>query len=70
MKRYTFMYGHWDRATVTVYAKDEDSAMMKARDMMDNRYERLGKEPPVAWTLDLIGIIPESIVRNQFYGVK
>jgi hypothetical protein len=70
MKRYTFKYGHWDRATVTVYAKDEDSAMMKARDMMDKRYERLGKEAPVAWTLDLIGIIPESIVCNQFYGVK
>jgi hypothetical protein len=70
MKRYTFKYGHWARATVTVHAKNEGSARRKARDMMDKRYERLGKEPPVAWTLDLIGIIPESIVLNQFYGVK
>ena len=70
MKLYTFSYGHWARATVTVHAKNEDSAIMKARDTMDKRYERLGKEPPVAWTLELIGIIPEPIVRNQFYGVK
>lgn len=54
MNRYTYRYAHWKNATVTVYAKDEGLALMKARDEMDRRYERAGKEPPVGWSLVLI----------------
>lgn len=53
---YTFSYGYWAGATVTVRADNEAEARLKASEVMDKRYEKLGKEPPVAWTLDLIRV--------------
>ena len=70
MNRYTFKYGYWANATVTVHAKDEGLARMKARDTMDKRYERLGEEPPVAWSLELISVVPDTSIHKPFYGVE
>lgn len=53
MKKYQFQYAHWKRATVTVVAADVGAARRKAADAMDRRYEKLDREPPVAWTLIL-----------------
>ena len=40
--------------TVTVSAVTCEQAAMKARGVLDKRYEKAGKEPPVAWSLCLI----------------
>lgn len=53
-KRWTFSYGYWTRATVTVYAADFNQAWAKARTEMDRRYEKRGWEPPVAWSFTLL----------------
>ena len=54
MNRYTFRYAAWERATVTVKARDPITALSKAREEMDRRYEKANKEPPVAWSLEWI----------------
>lgn len=54
--KFTFKYGHWKRATVTVYAKSIEQALDRAHTEMDRRYELRGDEPPVAWTLRPIGL--------------
>ena len=54
MNSYTFRYAYWKRATVTVRARDPITALAKAREEMDRRYERAGREPPVAWSLEWI----------------
>ena len=54
MNSYTFRYAYWKRATVTVRARDPITALAKAREEMDRRYDRAGKEPPVAWSLEWI----------------
>ena len=41
-------------STVTVKATDYERACNKARDTLDRRYEKAGKEPPVGWTLWLL----------------
>lgn len=51
LKKYTFQYAEWANATVTVKARSMGDAMEKARATLDARYEKLGKEPPVGWTL-------------------
>ena len=56
MARYTFQYAYWKNATVTVRAKDEEHARLKAYETMDKRYEKANREPPVGWTLALIGV--------------
>lgn len=52
--QYQFSYGAWPQATVTVRAPDAKSAHRKACEEMDRRYEKAGREPPVAWTLTLL----------------
>lgn len=54
--KYQFKYAYWKNATVTVYAESIDEAVIKSRITLDNRYEKANKEPPIAWTLELIGI--------------
>jgi hypothetical protein len=56
MNKYTFKYAYWKTATVTVRAINEQRARLKACDTMDKRYEKLNKEPPVGWTLELLGV--------------
>ena len=51
MRKFTFKYGYWTRATVTVRATNEAEARLKASEEMDRRYAKRGAEPPVAWTL-------------------
>ena len=51
--RYQFQYGYWAQATVTVRTADYDTAVLDARETLDERYEKQGKEPPVGWTLVL-----------------
>jgi len=70
MKRgkYKFSYGYWAGATVTVDATSEDEARIKARAEMDRRYEKLGKEPPVAWRLVLVCPIETQPGSPDFDG--
>jgi hypothetical protein len=56
MKKYKFG-SHVSYRTVTVKAKDEESARMKALDVLDRRVEKAGIEPPVSWALYVISII-------------
>lgn len=51
--RWKFHYGDWPNMTVTVDATSLEQAERRARDELDRRYEKLGKEPPVSWTLRL-----------------
>lgn len=51
MFRVTFAYGPHPGQTVTVVAPSSDAAVPLARELLDRRYSKLGKEPPVAWTL-------------------
>lgn len=53
-RRYTYEYGH--NLTVTVDAKNPNEAKLRACIMLDKRYEKAGKEPPVAWTLVLLRV--------------
>lgn len=54
--RFQFQYAYWPGATVVVHlAKDDEQlAMTRARDIMDKRYAKQNREPPVGWTLNLI----------------
>jgi hypothetical protein len=56
MNKYTFKYAYWKTATVTVRAINEQQARLKACDTMDKRYEKRNEEPPVGWTLELVGV--------------
>ncbi len=53
INKYTFSYADSKTATVTVRAIDEDQAKLKACNVMDKRYEKSGKEPPVCWYFEL-----------------
>lgn len=53
--RYQFQYAYWAQATVTVRAADYDAAVLEARETLDERYEKQGKEPPAGWSLVLRG---------------
>jgi hypothetical protein len=53
INKYTFSYADSKTETVTVRAFDEDQAILKARYVMDKRYEKSGKEPPVCWYFEL-----------------
>lgn len=54
MFKFKFQYAYWAGATVTVKANDLNAARIKARKEMDRRYQKLDREPPVAWTLVLM----------------
>ena len=54
MKKFKLAYGAAKSQTVTVKAKHFDDAVQKARVVMDRRYEKADKEPPVGWTLTLV----------------
>lgn len=66
MNSYKFKYAYWKGATVTVRAKTEDEARIKARNEMDRRYEKKDREPPVCWTLVLQTVngaeVPEELL--------
>jgi hypothetical protein len=62
--RYTFRYASWKTATVTVYAFDFNQAVNKAKKVMDKRYEKQDREPPVAWTLTLIASKYSNILES------
>jgi hypothetical protein len=49
--RYQFQYAAWAQATVTVYAPNYELAVSNARETLDIRYEKRGKEPPAGFTL-------------------
>lgn len=51
MKKFKFRYSMTKGLTVTVRANNWEEAADKAIVELDNRYAKLGKEPPVAWTL-------------------
>jgi len=53
--RYQFQYASWAQATVTVRTGNYDAAVLEARETLDERYEKQGKEPPAGWTLVLRG---------------
>lgn len=51
---WTFAVGiGWTR-TVTVIACDHETALDRARSLLDKRAERSGQEAPVAWDLFLV----------------
>ena len=50
-KKFKFKYGAAKSQTVTVTATTEAKAMFKAIGLLNNRYDKRGLEPPVAWTL-------------------
>lgn len=54
--RFQFQYGYWPQATVTVHmpTDDERLAYIEACGVMDKRYAKMDREPPVGWTLNLI----------------
>jgi hypothetical protein len=52
--KWQFNYGAGAWQMVTVRAQSYQAAIMAARNELDKRYEKAGKEPPVGWTLDLI----------------
>lgn len=54
MEKFSFSYGCEKWQTVTVQAIDLKRAYVKARETLDMRYEKQGKEAPVAWTLRII----------------
>lgn len=54
MKSFTFQYGVYASATVTVRAEDESKGRVKAAAELDRRYEKAGKEAPVSWSLRLV----------------
>ena len=58
MKKFQLAYGASKGQTVTVKAKNFDDAVKKARGVMDRRYEKADKEPPVGWTLTLVKASP------------
>lgn len=64
-RRYTFQYGH--NLNVTVDAKNRDEAVLRACTVLDKRYEKAGKEPPVAWNLTLLCV--RAAVKNQQFVV-
>jgi hypothetical protein len=49
--RYQFQYAAGAQATVTVYAPNYSNAVLDAREKLDTRYEKRGKEPPAGFTL-------------------
>lgn len=51
--RYRFQYGYSSQATVTVRTANYEAAVIDAREALDRRYEKQGKEPPAGWTLVL-----------------
>jgi hypothetical protein len=53
--KYTFQYANSSNATVTVHASDYKQAVIKAKEVMDKRAKKQDYEPPVGWTLTLIG---------------
>ena len=53
---WTFGNGGGLYPRVTVRALTYADADMRARNTLDKRYEKAGKEPPVSWTLILIGV--------------
>lgn len=61
MNSYKFKYAYWNGATVTVRAKTQEEAQLKARDEMDRRYEKADREPPVGWTLVLQTVNGEAV---------
>lgn len=52
--RWTFAVGTGAHAVVTVRADAYSDAVDRARSTMDRRYERLKREPPVAWGFYLL----------------
>lgn len=56
VKKFQLAYGTSKGQTVTVKAKNFDAAVDKARRVMDRRYEKQGKEPPIGWTLTLVKV--------------
>ena len=63
MNRYTFAVGIGAVRTVTVKAPDLETAMDKAEAELDKRAEKKNVEPPVAWTINLLRMENESLVR-------
>lgn len=53
-RRFVFVVGIARLRTLTVHATSESEARMKARERLDERAERKGEEPPVAWDLELV----------------
>ena len=62
--RYTF---RCSGSTVTVTATNPNEAVMKARNVMDQRYEKRNMEPPVSWSLELLKAIPVVVKK---YGTR
>lgn len=58
MKKFVFTAG-WRR--VTVYADSLGAARSKARNTLDKRCEKEGREPPVAWPLRRVKTTEEPI---------
>lgn len=56
IKKFQLAYGASKGQTVTVMAKSFSDACLKARGVMDRRYEKADKEPPVGWTLTLVKV--------------
>lgn len=57
MNLYRFKYGASRGMTVTVKARNLKQADLKARGVMDRRYEKIKAEPPVSWTLELVKVV-------------
>lgn len=56
IKKFQLAYGASKNQTVSVKATDFDDAVKKARDVMDRRYAKQDKEPPVGWTFTLLAV--------------
>lgn len=65
MKKFQLAYGASKNQTVTVKAKTFENAVDKARGVMDRRYEKQGKEPPVGWTLTLVKATPRALPKTK-----
>lgn len=55
MNKYIFKVGYFEpRQKCTVKAKDKQESFSKCRSVMDRRYEKSDREPPVGWDLEII----------------
>ena len=61
LQKFQLAYGASKKQTVTVKAKSFDSAVEKARALMDRRYAKLDREPPVGWTLTMVKVVACSV---------
>jgi len=59
MNKYVVKVGYFEpRRQVTVEAKSEDDAFIKASYEADRRCIKRGNEPPVAWDMEIIQVKP------------